>query len=231
MQFTLTPGPVGVVNPYAGVGPPPGCDAEAYASFLLIDSDRSNDVKPAELLEALRANFVFPPDHSPWDLSLAQLLVRVFDTSQPPKGGLHFGEYEALHLHIRETERFVRERAAARGLAEVPANWYVTAEEVDFVLSAFGVPATPDWADARLRVVLSVAGAAGRCSFPGLLRVMAEVKGLTRLCQLINVVPGANMGDPPQPRAITNQELVSFFCASSVPKGESARSWSNSQPP
>ena len=199
--------------------PPPGCDPDAYASFLQVDSDRSSNIEPAELLGALRANFVYPPDHSPWDLSLAQLLVRVFDTSQPPKGSLHFGEYQALFQHIRDTERFVRGRAAARGLAEVPANWFVTAEEVNVVLSALGVPATLDWADTRLRVVLSVAGADSRCSFPGLLRVTAEVKGLIRLCQLINVVPGANMGDPPQPRAITNQELVSFFCAASLPSG------------
>ena len=138
--------------------------------------------------------------------------------SQPPKDSLNFSEYQALFLQIRATEQFMRSRAEVRRVAGLvidtnPGNWWADADEINSVLSAFGIPASPDWAETRRRVVLSAAGAENKCTFPGLLRVMAEVRGLIRLCQMINVVPGPNAGDPPQPRAITNQELVSFFCA------------------
>ena len=78
------------------------------------------------------------------------------------------------------------------------------------VLSGFGIPSTPEWNDVRLRIVQSAAGAENKCFFPGLLRVMAEVMGLIRICRMINVVPGA-YGGPPQPRPISNQEMVLFF--------------------
>ena len=44
-----------------------------------------------------------------------------------------------------------------------------------------------------------------QCTFIGLLRVMAEVKGLIRICREVNVLPGG------MPRAVSNQEMVYFF--------------------
>ncbi len=44
-----------------------------------------------------------------------------------------------------------------------------------------------------------------QCNFIGLLRVMAEVKGLIRICREVNVLPGG------MPRAVSNQEMVNFF--------------------
>ena len=124
-----------------------------------------------------------------------------------------------------------------------PENWFADGHDLWEVLSAFGFPATAEWAETRRRVVLSATGLAERvrdapsppllpppsprvasprtplpspppntplppvrqCSFVGLLRVMAEVKGLVRICREINVLPGG------QPRALSNQELVDVF--------------------
>lgn len=86
-----------------------------------------------------------------------------------------------------------------------PANWFADQHDIWAMLSEFGFPATADWSETRTRVVLSATGSSQRCYFVDLLRVMAEVKGLIRICREINVMPNQ------QPRAVSNQEMFDFF--------------------
>ena len=82
-QFIVIQVPAGVpLNPYANGGAAPaGADPGAWASFLQMDTDRSNSIEAGELLQGLRSAFVYPGGYSPWDFATARLLVRVFDSA------------------------------------------------------------------------------------------------------------------------------------------------------
>jgi hypothetical protein len=206
-QFVLVP-LAAIANPYAapGGGLPPGADPSAFQFFQQVDTDRSNSVEVAELQRGLSLAF---PMLSITE-SLSRLLVRSFDHAAPPKGSLNFAEFQTCFLQIQACVRFVEQRTAERHrLGQVPTAgmecWWVDQHDLWEMLSAFGFPTTADWSPTRRNVVLAATGSAGRANFSELLRVMAEVKGLIRICQEINVMPNQ------QPRAISNQELFDFF--------------------
>jgi len=82
-------------------GPPPGADPQLWQWFSSVDTDRSGNISPHELQQALVNG-----DWTPFDLDTVKLLMNIFDTDR--SGTIGFNEFSGLWQYIKDWQGVFR---------------------------------------------------------------------------------------------------------------------------
>ncbi|KAJ1021562.1 hypothetical protein NDA13_005597 [Ustilago tritici] len=85
----------------ASTGPPPGADPQLWQWFIAVDRDRSGQINPQELSQALVNG-----DWTPFDLDTVKMLMSVFDVDR--SGHISFNEFAGLWKYIQDWQGVFR---------------------------------------------------------------------------------------------------------------------------
>ncbi|PWY97969.1 EF-hand, partial [Testicularia cyperi] len=85
----------------ASTGPPPGADPQLWQWFIAVDRDRSGQINPQELSQALVNG-----DWTPFDMDTVKMLMSVFDVDR--SGHISFNEFAGLWKYIQDWQGVFR---------------------------------------------------------------------------------------------------------------------------
>ncbi|SPO48761.1 related to programmed cell death protein (calcium-binding protein) [Moesziomyces antarcticus] len=85
----------------SNTGPPPGADPQLWQWFIAVDRDRSGQINPQELSQALVNG-----DWTPFDLDTVKMLMSVFDVDR--SGHISFNEFAGLWKYIQDWQGVFR---------------------------------------------------------------------------------------------------------------------------
>ncbi|KAJ1024082.1 hypothetical protein NDA16_002921 [Ustilago loliicola] len=113
----------------ASTGPPPGADPQLWQWFIAVDRDRSGQINPQELSQALVNG-----DWTPFDLDTVKMLMSVFDVDR--SGHISFNEFAGLWKYIQDWQGVFRHFDQDR-------SGSIDQNELANVLQSFGYRLSP----------------------------------------------------------------------------------------